>query len=220
MTKKLLFLMITALFALSTACVISSNSTKTTEQPKATETVNKPTETTAKNTEKKDNKETEAKKTESSGDKSACLKATMDGKRLIADQTFVFDHKPFPKSCFVTFASKEDMLDEKDVPRGSTFHIFKDGKLDYDFPDAFDGQAACWVEAVGFEDLNGDGDTDVIIAGSCLGAKDSYPSNAIYENYNDDFRTYASQNAAIENLKSVGEIKDYVKKNKNKFFDN
>ena len=69
-------------------------------------------------------------------------------------------------------------------------------------------------------DLNGDGDTDVIIVGSCLGAKNSYPSNAVYENYNDDFRTYSSQNQNLENLKNVGEIKDYVKKNKDKFFDN
>lgn len=219
MIKKTIIL--TAFAILVSSCSFTSNNGKQTVQNTNTENTAtpKPSQETAKNT-SKDTKETPAKKTESSGDKSECLKAKMDGKHLIADQTFVFDFKPFPKSCFVTFASKEDMLDEKDVPRGSTFHIFKDGKLDYDFPDPFDGQTACWVEGVGFDDLNGDGDTDVIIAGSCLGAKNSYPANAVYENYNDDFRTFPSQNQNLENLKTVGEIKDYVKKNKNKFFDN
>lgn len=218
MIKTTIFLTLFALCA--TACVFSTNrqSQQTVQNTNAASP--KPSEETAKNT-SKDNKEATPKKTElSGGDKSACLKATMNGKRLIADQTFVFDYEPFKKSCFVTFGSKEEMLDEKDVARGSTFHIFKDGKLVYDFPDAFDGQRACWVEGVGFDDLNGDGDTDVIIAGSCLGAKDSYPSNAVYENFNDDFRTYGSQNQNLENLKTVGEIKEYVKKNKNKFFDN
>jgi hypothetical protein len=213
--------LLTAIALCVSGCVFtSSQPAQTAQNTVNTAATSKPADDAAKNT-SKDNKETPAKKTESGGaDKSACLKASMDGKRLIADQTFVFDYKPFPKSCFVTFASKAEMLDEKDVPRGSTFHIFKDGKLEYDFPDAFDGQTACWVEGVGFDDLNGDGDTDVIIAGSCLGAKNSYPSNAVYENYNDDFRTYSSQNQNLENLKTVGEIKDYVKKNKDKFFDN
>ncbi|HMS41731.1 MAG TPA: hypothetical protein PKE69_15980, partial [Pyrinomonadaceae bacterium] len=138
MIKKIIIL--TAFAILVSSCSFTSNNGKQMVQNTNTENtaIPKPTQETAKNT-SKDTKETPAKKTESSGDKSECLKAKMDGKRLIADQTFVFDFKPFPKSCFVTFASKEDMLDEKDVPRGSTFHIFKDGKLNYDFPDAFDG---------------------------------------------------------------------------------
>ena len=105
------------------------------------------------------------------------------------------------------------------MPRGSTFYIYKYGKQIYEFEDAFDGQPACWVEGVGFEDLNGDGKIEVIIAGSCLGAKDSYPMNAVYENHNDDFRTFRVQNENLDNLKTVKEIADYVKKNKDKFFD-
>ena len=144
-------------------------------------------------------------------DKTECLKAKMDGKRLIATQTFLFDHEPFKGSCFVTFASKEDMLDEKDVPRGSTFHIFKDGKKVYDFEDAFDGQQACWVEAVAFEDLNDDKKTDVVMAGSCLGAKDSYPSNAVYMNKGTEFQTIASANQKLEKFTTIKQIVDYVK---------
>jgi len=162
-----------------------------------------------------DNKQTAAKTTL---DKSACLKAAIEGKKLIPSQTFVFDYEPFKGACFVTFANKEDMVDDKDVPRGSKFYIYKDGKQVYEFEDAFDGQEACWVEGVGFEDLNADGKTEVIIAGSCLGAKDSYPQNAVYLNLNDDFKTFNTSNSKLENLKTVKEISDYVKKNKNQFF--
>lgn len=224
MIKNLVLLIALAIALLVASCSVSSSRTALTNQPNNTTNAAspKPAEETAKNTTKdntKDNKETTTKKPEASGDKSACLTAKMEGKRLIADQTFVFDYEPFPKSCFVTFASKEDMLDEKDVPRGSTFHIFKDGKNVYDFEDAFDGMPACWVEGVGFEDLNGNGTTEVIIAGSCLSAKNSYPMNAIYENFQDDFRTYRVQNEALDSFTTVKQISDYAKKNNDKFFN-
>ncbi|MBK7709174.1 MAG: hypothetical protein IPJ30_26320 [Acidobacteria bacterium] len=142
----------------------------------------------------------------------------MDGKKLIASQTFVFDNEPFKGSCFVTFANREDMVDEKDVPRGSTFHIFKDGKKVFDFPDAFAGTQACWVEAVGFEDLNDDKKTDVIIAGSCLSARDSYPQNAVYSNEGNGFTTRDESNELLNEFKTVKAIGDFVKKNAGKFF--
>ncbi len=151
-------------------------------------------------------------------DKSACLKATMPGKKLIASQTFVFDNEPFKGSCFVTFGSNEDMLDETDVPRGSTFHIYKDGKKVYDFPDAFAGTAACWVEAVGFSDLNDDGKTDVVIAGSCLSARDSYPQNAVFVNDGKTFTTNEEANELLNEAKTVKAIESIVKKNGGKFF--
>ena len=222
MKKNLLF--IAAIFAFTlnfTACATtSSNNQKPIEQPKAAETKpeGKADQIKASEAAKTDTKTEATSKTTVAADKQACLTAKMDGKKLITDQTFVFDFEPFPKSCFVTFANKAEMLDDKDVPRGSTFHIYKDGKIIYDFEDSFDGQAACWVEGVGFEDLNGDGRKEVIIAGSCLGAKDSYPANAVYQNINDDFRTYANQNENLSNLKTVKQIADYVKKNKDKFF--
>ncbi len=221
--KKILIFS-TAIFAFGltfSACAsMSGDAPKPADQPKNAEvkTDNKAEPTKSAETDKTDSKPESSAKTTAAIDKSVCLSAKMDGKKLIADQTFVFDFEPFPKSCFVTFASKEDMVDDTDVPRGSTFHIYKDGKIIYDFEDAFDGQPACWVEGVGFEDLNGDGKKEVIIAGSCLGAKNSYPVNAVYQNFNDDFRTYPSQNENLSNLKTVRQIADYIKKNKNKFF--
>ena len=151
-------------------------------------------------------------------EKAECLRATMRGKKLITSQTFVFDQEPFRGSCFVTFANPDDMVDTTDVPRGSTFHIYKDGKDVYDFEDAFGGQSACWVEGVGFEDLNGDGKTEVIVAGSCLGAKAGYPTNAVYINNGEDFTTDTAANESLSDFTKVKQIADYVKKNQGKFF--
>lgn len=147
-----------------------------------------------------------------------CTGFTMPGMTFIAKQSFPFDHNPYHGSCFVTFASKDDMLDQKDVPRGSKFFIFRDGKKIFEFPDAFGGQSACWVEAVSFEDLNADGDVDVIVAGSCLGAKDSYPTNAIYRNIGRGFTTNDESNTKLEEFKTIKEIEAFAKKNLKDFF--
>lgn len=155
---------------------------------------------------------------ETSGGSSACGPVSMAGKVFVRKQSFAFDHEPFRGGCFVTFASKDDMVDERDVPRGSTFHIFKEGKKVYDFPDAFGGQTACWVEAVSFKDLNADGKTDVIMAGKCLGARDSYPANAVYANTGRGFSTDDEANNKLESLKTAAQIEAYVKRNLKEFF--
>ena len=149
---------------------------------------------------------------------SACTGFKSPGKVLVAKQTFPFDHEPYPRSCFVTFASKDDMVDDKDLPRGSTFHIYTDGKEVFEFPDAFGGQSACWVEAISFDDLNADGKTDVVMAGKCLGAKDAYPTNAVYENVGRGFVTNEEANSELDELKTAEQIKSYVKKNVRRFF--
>lgn len=143
------------------------------------------------------------------------------GKNFIKNHSFPFNHEPFTNSCFVTFGSAEEMLDAQDVPRGSTFHIFKDGKEVYKFPDAFGGLNACWVEGVSFKDLNDDGLTEVIIAGSCLAAKDSYPANAVFINSGEASNTFSTNeeaNSKLENLTKLKDIESYVRKNKNLFF--
>lgn len=89
---------------------------------------------------------------------------------------------------------------EQSVPRGSTFYIYTESKQVAELPDAFGGQKGCWVEAVGFSDLNGDGKTDIVVAGKCLGAKDSYPSNAVYANNGKGFTTDAT--SETKSLKS------------------
>ncbi|MBX3300319.1 MAG: hypothetical protein KF736_12745 [Acidobacteria bacterium] len=147
-----------------------------------------------------------------------CKGLSMPGKIAIPKQTFPFDNEPFKGSCFATFGSKEDMLDAKDLPRGSTFHIFKDGKKVYDLPDAFDGMGACWVEAISFDDLNGDKLVDVIMAGSCLSARDSYPQNAVYVNTGKGFTTDSDANEKLQGMKTAKAIEDYVRKHTKEFF--
>ncbi len=147
-----------------------------------------------------------------------CASVKIPGLKFIAKQSFGFDYKPYEGSCFVTFAREEDMLDDKDVPRGSTFHIFKDGKQVFEFPGAFAGQPACWVEAVAFDDLNGDGQTDVVMAGKCLGAKDSYPANAMYVNTGKTFTTKEAPNEKLGVFNTIKEIEAYVTKNQRMFF--
>ena len=60
--------------------------------------------------------------------------------------------------------------------------------------------------------------TDVIIAGKCLAAKDSYSVNAVYANIGDKFKTTSTANQLLENFTSVKKISDFVKKNQNNFF--
>ncbi len=187
-------------------------------------------EKSGKNDDKKETKDADEEKSDepeartapveksSKVSKSECLQARERGKRLIAGQTFPIDFEPFKGGCFVTFASVEDMVDASDVPRGSTFHIYKNGEIIYDLPDAFDGQSACWVEAVGFEDLNSDGKTDIIIAGKCLAARDSYPANAVFVNSRGDFSTDANANGELNDFTTVQQIVNYVKRNQGSFF--
>jgi len=110
------------------------------------------------------------------------------------------------------------MVDAKDVPRGSKFYIYRDGKQIFEFPDAFGGTEACWVEAVSFKDLNGDKETDVVVAGSCLGAKSGYPMNAVYVNVGKGFITNEEANANLDEFKTIKQIEDFVTKNKSDFF--
>lgn len=219
MNKFIAFLIVALTLAFSgIAC--SVNRATQAEPPKANDSKAESNAAQAKANEQSKSESTQAtpsKKVEVK-DKSACLKARLDRKKLVADQTFVFDYEPFRNACFVTFGNLDEMMDDKDLPRGSTFYIYRDGEQVYEFPDAFDGQTGCWVEGVGFEDLNGDGKTEVVIAGRCLGAKDSYPSNAVYLNIRDDFQINPEQSRLIENFKTVKEISAFVRKNKNKFF--
>ena len=161
---------------------------------------------------------TPAAETKGVAEPAKCAAFSQPGKRFIANQSFPFDFEPFKGSCFVTFGSKDEMMDDKDVPRGSTFYIYTESKQVAELPDAFGGQKGCWVEAVGFSDLNGDGKTDIVVAGKCLGAKDSYPSNAVYANNGKGFTTDATANEKLEELKTVDAIKAFVKKDVKSFF--
>jgi len=145
-----------------------------------------------------------------------CGAVTEPGKKFIAEQSFPFDYEPFRGSCFVTFGNLKEMVDETDVPRGSTFHIYKDGKQVFQFPAALGYDD--WVEAAAFEDLNGDGLTDVIIAGRWLGTNFSAPINVVYVNTGTTFTTNTEANKKLDKLKSIAAIKKAVKRDLKSFF--
>jgi hypothetical protein len=216
MNNKLYLLVITAFITAMTACSINLGGTNATSNANQAANTGKPV--TANST----NPANTAAPTPASNVPvkiaGSCPEQKQPGKRFIKAQTFPIDFKPYGGACFVTFGNTADMLDEKDIPRGSTFYVYKNGKQIFEFPDAFGGQPACWIEGVSFKDLNGDGLTDAVLAGSCLAAKDSYPSNAVYVNTGSEFTTNDEANAKLERFRSIKEIEAYVRKNVDSFF--
>lgn len=157
-------------------------------------------------------KKDSAEKTSANED---CLKIKAAGKKVDEKQTFAFDHEPFPGACFVTLHDPEF----DDPALGSEFFIFKDGRQVYKFPGAFNGvTTGCWAEAVAFQDLNEDGLTDVIIAGMCSAKSAPYSENMVYVNNGKDFATSEDANYTLEKFKKIKDIADFVKRNKEQFF--
>jgi guanyl-specific ribonuclease Sa len=214
-SKRFIFLLNIILAVLSTACLGISNGSQ------VPATVNE-TQSSGANQMIKSNLNSTALAPQNSGAKKnnddCRSSAKITGRKLVTKQTFPFDFKPFEKSCFVTFANPEEMVDETDLPRGSEFYIFREGKQIFQFPDAFDNTSGCWIEGVSFEDLNDDNLTDVIVAGKCLAAKDSYNQNAVYVNTGTGFTTNNQANSKLENFDKAKDIVNFVKKNRKLFF--
>lgn len=212
--KKLLFFTIFAAFCLS-ACVFSTSSqNQSTTNTANTNSTNNPTpKDSAKKDEKtpSNNSNSKTDSTEKS-DKADCLNNKLEGKKVLASQTFAIDFKPFQKSCFVTFHDPEFT----DPPLNSQIYIYKDSKKIYDFPQQPDG--GCWVTGVAFEDLNGDDLTDVIVAGMCGAKMGDYSQNMVYANTGEEFTTDSDANSKLEDFTKIKEITDFVKKNQNLFF--
>ena len=109
-----------------------------------------------------------------------CRAVRVAGKKILASQTFALDFEPFRGSCFVTTHDPEFT----DPPIDSEYSIYKDGEKEYQFPEQFNGvTSGCWVEGVAFQDLNGDGLTDVIVAGMCSAKAAPYASNMVFRKH-------------------------------------
>jgi len=147
-----------------------------------------------------------------------CRDVYLEGKTLIPQLTYQFDHSPFEKACFVTFGDTAEMMIKHGQPSGVTFHIFQNGQEVFEFPDVFDGNKACWAEAVAFDDLNDDGRTDIIMKGRCQVVKKTYPANAVFANTGTSFKTNLHEDNKLEKLNSIEKIKAYVKKDPEPFF--
>ena len=144
-----------------------------------------------------------------------CLKTSVAGKKVDEKQTFAFDYEPFKGACFVTLHDPEF----DDPALGSEFFIYRDGKQVYKFPKPFNGvTTGCWAEGVAFQDLDEDGLTDVIIAGMCSAKTAPYSENMVYVNKGKEFTTSEDANYTLEKFKKIKDIADFVKRNKEQFF--
>ena len=196
------------------ACVSSSN----TKKPNASET--KPSNNQNNSGEKTNSGEerTTANKNETTSKSTVkidCLSIKIPGKKIDAKQTFPFDFEPFKNACFVTTHDPEF----NDPPLGSEFYIYKDGKQIYKFSGPFNGvTTGCWAEGVAFQDLDEDGLTDVVIAGMCSAKTAPYSENMIYVNKGKEFTTNEEANYTLEKFKKIKDIIDFVKRNKEQFY--
>ncbi len=211
--KKLTIIFILSALCFS-ACVSSSNN----EKPNVADM--KPSNAQNTSAEKANSREvqTPANKNESiskSTEKIECLNIKIPGKKIDAKQTFPFDFEPFKNACFVTAHDPEF----DNPPLGSEFFIYKDGQEVYKLPSPFNGvTTGCWAEGVAFQDLNEDGLTDIIIAGICSAKTAPYSENMVYVNKGKEFTTNEEANYTLEKFKKIKDIADFVKRNKEQFF--
>ena len=142
-----------------------------------------------------------------------CKTAKMANMAIDKKQTFAFDFEPFKNSCFVTFSDTEFT----DYPLGEKFFIFTNGKQVFEFPNQSEA-AGNHIEAVAFEDLNGDKLTDVIVASS-VGEKSGVNHfGQVYVNNGKAFTTDEQANLQLDDLKSTKEIANFVRQHKQLFF--
>ncbi len=211
--KKLTGIFIISAFCFG-ACVFSSNNEKTNS------TDSKPGNNQNVAAEKSNsaagqNQTNKNPETSKSSEKPDCLNIKIAGKELDKKQTFAFDFEPFKNACFVTAHDPEF----DDPPLGSEFFIYRAGKQIYKFPTPFNGvTTGCWAEGIAFQDLNEDGLTDIIIAGMCSAKTAPYSENMIYVNKGKEFATSEDANYTLEKFKKIKDIADFVKQNKEQFF--
>lgn len=147
----------------------------------------------------------------------ACYAVEAGTKTVLRSQTFAIDFEPYKNSCFVTSHDPQ----YKDPPLESEFAIYKDGKKVFDFPDQFNGvTVGCWVEAVAFQDVNGDSLTDVVVVGKCSAKSAPYNENSVYINNGKTFFTREDANNQINEFKTIKDILGYIKGNPDAFSSN
>lgn len=145
----------------------------------------------------------------------ACQSVDTGEYDLNKKQTFAIDFEPFRGSCFVTSHNPEF----DDPPMESKFAIYKNGKQVFDFPSQFNGvNFGCWIEAVSFQDLNGDKKNDVIVVSKCQAKAAEFNENTVYINDGKGFTTREDANTQLGDLKTVKQVVDFVGENRSMFF--
>jgi len=196
------------------ACVFSSNNEKTNSAE--TKGANNQNVSAEKTNSGAGQNQSDKKETPKPPETADCFNIRIpNDKKIDKKQTFAFDYEPFKNACFVTIHEAE----YDDPPLNSEFFIYKDGKQVYKFSNQFNGvTTGCWAEGVAFQDLNEDGLTDIIIAGMCSAKTAPYSENMVYVNKGKDFATNEDANYTLEKFKKIKDITDFVKQNKEQFF--
>jgi len=196
------------------ACVFSSNKEKANSSE--TKNTNNQNASVEKTNSGAGQNQTDKKETTKPAETAECFNVLIPtDKKIDKKQTFAFDHEPFKNACFVTI--HEAGYD--DPPLNSEFFIYKNGERVYKFPNQFNGiTTGCWAEGVAFQDLNEDGLTDIIIAGMCSAKSAPYSENMVYVNKGKEFTTNEEANYTLEKFKKIKDITDFVKQNREQFF--
>jgi hypothetical protein len=198
------------------ACTAGRKSASQTENS-AAENSNIKSSGEIKKSDKSKENASSAKDTASEKDspKTDCSNIDTGDKMILKSQTFPVDFAPYKNSCFVTVHHPE----YADPPLDSEISIYRNGEEVFYFPNQFNGvTVGCWVEAVSFQDLNGDNLTDIIVVGKCSGKSGSYNENVVYVNTGITFMTDENANYKLNDFQKIGEISDFVKRNKQLFF--
>lgn len=211
---KIRFFLLSVILAAICSCSTNNNSSNSNVSGTKSENVavanstpeaNKLTESNSANT---DDKKIET------ADNTTCYNLKREDLMIDKKQTFAIDFKPFEKSCFVTFHDPEF----DNPPLGERFFIYKNGKEVFNFPEQFgEGNVACWIDAVSFEDLNEDQLKDIVIVGKCGGKSSDFNENMVYINTGKEFVTNADSNVETMDFSKISQIREFVKKNPKMF---
>jgi hypothetical protein len=145
----------------------------------------------------------------------ACQEVKTGDNVIYKKQTFAIDFEPFKGSCFVTAHNPE----YDNPPLESQFAIYKNNKRTFEFPSQFNGSTfGCWVDAVAFQDLNGDKMTDIIVIGKCMAKVESYNENMVYINDGKGFTTREDANNQLGEMTSIKAVIAFVEENRTMFF--
>jgi hypothetical protein len=208
-------LIIAALFCFAGSCANRSNNDPHAPLTNETAAADKSPSETGEQTADKAKKPADTVRSNEKTTREECLKIDSGDLLLLKSQTLPTDFKPYEGACFVTMHDAE----YDDPPLGSVISIYKDGAQVYTFDSSFNPDAAtCWVEAVAFEDLDGDGLKDVVVAGKCGVKSGDLSANEVFINRGDgEFHTDTAANDELEEFDTIREISDFVKKNKELF---
>ena len=212
--KKLVFVVITGLFAFPACSLFRSGADQAANQKPSNSANSGPA---ADNGQAAVTANSPAK--DRSGEitvtKRDCESVDTGDNALLNSQTFPINFEPFRNSCFVTAYNPE----YDDPPMESEIAIYKDGRKVFDFPNQFNGVlTGCWIDAVSFQDLNADGLTDVIAVGKCSAKTAPYNENVLYVNTGKAFVTDENANYKLADFKKASDVADFVKRNQNLFF--